>query len=312
MNTSVAKRLAVLLSLVVLAPVPDVAADSLTPGPAAALVPSTLIEVPETVRDVLIANAASAELVRFSRTGGGLTEADRRYMSVGRNGVGKQRAWDRKTPLGVYFLTEELDTTKLAAKYGEAAFVLDYPNAWDRLNERTGDGIWLHGVDPRTPDRPRRDTDGCLALRNEALLSLAEELVLHDTPVIVTREIQWVNPERVAAIRAALRGELERWRQSQESGDLHAYLSLYAEDFAARGMSKDQWAAFKLGAFAARDVQAIELGHVMLLRDPEAKDLYLSRFVLTTVVNNRSVTLRKRLYWRNRGNTWRIVAEDAG
>lgn len=304
--------MAVLLSSVVLALAQDVAADSLTPVPAAALVPSTLIEVPETVRDVLIANEASAELVRFSRADGAFEEADRRYMSVGRNGVGKQRAWDRKTPLGVYFLTEELDTTKLAAKYGEAAFVLDYPNAWDRFNERKGDGIWLHGVDPRTPDRPRRDTDGCLALRNDALLSLAEQLVLHDTPVIVAREIEWVHPQRVAQTRVAFRAALEAWRHSQESGDLHAYLSLYAEEFTARGMTKDQWAAFKLGAFAERDVQTLELDHVMLLRDPETEDLYLSRFVLTTVVNDQPVTLRKRLYWRNNGDTWHIVAEDAG
>ena len=289
-----------------------VAADSLVPVPAATLVPSTVIEVPEDVRDVLIADAANAELVRFTRAGETLEEADRRYMSVGRNGVGKQRAWDRKTPLGVYFLTEELDTTKLAAKYGEAAFVMDYPNAWDRLNERTGDGIWLHGVDPRTPDRPRRDTDGCLALRNDALLSLSEQLVLHDTPIIVTREIEWVRPEHVAKTRMAFREALEAWRHTQESGDLHGYLSLYADEFSARGMSKDQWAAFKLGAFAQRDVQTVALDNVMLLRDPETEDLYVSRFEFTTVADDQPVTLRKRLYWRNKGEAWHIVAEDAG
>ena len=37
-------------------------------------------------------------------------------------------------------------------KYGVAAYPLDYPNAWDRFNERTGYGIWLHGVDHKNPE----------------------------------------------------------------------------------------------------------------------------------------------------------------
>lgn len=276
------------------------------------LIPSTLIDVPAELGNVLIADAGAAELVRFARVDGVLAETDRRYMSVGRNGVGKQRAWDRKTPLGVYFLTEELDTTRLADKYGKAAFVMDYPNAWDRYNERTGDGIWLHGVDPRSPDRPRRDTDGCLALPNEDLLSLKKRLDLHDTPIIVTREIEWVPATQVAVTRESLRGALERWRESVEFGDLHAYLSLYADEFSARGMNKEEWAAFKLDAFAARRLDAVRLERILLLRDPEESDLYLSRFVLAAAGDERTLTIRKRLYWRKSGSEWQIVAEDAG
>ena len=138
------------------------AADNIAdaPQPATQHLPSYLLEVPASVADVLIADAGTATLIRYSRTENGVVEKDRRYMSIGLEGVGKQRAWDRKTPLGVYFITEELDTSKLAPKYGIAAFPLDYPNAWDRYNERTGSGIWLHGVDASAPDRPPRDTDG--------------------------------------------------------------------------------------------------------------------------------------------------------
>lgn len=274
--------------------------------------PSSLIEIPSSVANVLIADASAAELVRFSNDPSGLTERDRRYMSVGRNGVGKQRAWDRKTPLGVYFLTEELDTSKLAAKYGEAAFVLDYPNAWDRYNERTGDGIWLHGVDPRSPDRPRLDTDGCLALRNEALLSLAADLELHDTPVIISREIDWVSANELAATRRSFRDALEKWRDSVERGDLYRYLEMYAEDFSARGLSKTEWASFKLGAFGLRPLTAAEIEDVLLLADPEHSGLYLSRFTLKTAANDDAVEIRKRLYWRRDADRWRIVSEDAG
>ncbi len=69
---------------------------------------------------------------RFGRTASGIVKIDQRYMSIGENGVGKKRAWDRKTPLGIYFITEQLDTSNLDDKYGVAAYPLDYPNAWDR------------------------------------------------------------------------------------------------------------------------------------------------------------------------------------
>lgn len=291
----------------------SVIADGLSePRLPAARLPSALIEVPPSVENVLIADASAAELVRFSNDSDGLAERDRRYMSVGRNGVGKQRAWDRKTPLGVYFLTEELDTSKLAAKYGEAAFVLDYPNAWDRYNERTGDGIWLHGVDPKSPDRPRRDTDGCLALRNEALIALAADLDLHETPVIISREIDWVSASELADTRRSFRAALESWRDSVERGDLYRYLELYAEDFSARGLSKAEWASFKLGAFGTRPLTAAEVDDVLLLADPEHDGLYISRFILKTAANDGDVEIRKRLYWRRDVDRWRIVSEDAG
>ncbi|PWG73998.1 hypothetical protein DF186_20170, partial [Enterococcus hirae] len=84
---------------------------------------------------------------------------------------------------------------------GAAAFPLDYPNAWDRYNERTGYGIWLHGVDHKDPVRPPRDTDGCLALPNEEILRLAERLEPLVTPVIVARKMQWALPSDVNAVR---------------------------------------------------------------------------------------------------------------
>lgn len=275
-------------------------------------VPAYLIEVPSSVSDVLVADAQGSVLIRFARTDDGIVERDTSYMSVGQNGVGKQRAWDKKTPLGIYFITDQLDTSRLAAQYGEAAFVLDYPNAWDIVNERTGHGIWLHGVDPKSQRRPKRDTDGCLALSNDALLSIAERLKPNVTPVIIAREVAWTSKSDIARQRTEFRAALEAWRSSLEAEDVYAYLSLYDEGFAARGMDKQQWAAFKLGVFAVRDLSAVVLGDVLLLRDPEVDGLYLSRFQQTLQTADGPVTLRKRLYWRRDGSDWRIVSEDVG
>jgi len=274
--------------------------------------PSYFLEIPASVPGVLIADAESATMIRYSQTENGLKEKDRRYMSVGLHGVGKQRAWDRKTPLGVYFVTEKLDTGKLAAKYGVAAFPLDYPNAWDRYKKRTGYGIWLHGVDANAPERPPRDTDGCLALPNEELALLADELMPHVTPIIVVREMRWSTPSELESLRIEFRIALEQWRESQEEGDLFTYLSLYDDAFRSRGMDKEQWSAYRLGVFDARPLSAVNLDDVMLLADPEEQALFVSRFSQTMTTEQGPVTTRKRLYWKRNDDKWRIFAEDSG
>ena len=276
-------------------------------------VPAYVLELPESVSDVLIADTTTGTLHRFGRTASGIAKIDQRYMSIGENGVGKKRAWDRKTPLGVYFITEQLDTSNLDDKYGVAAYPLDYPNAWDRYNQRTGNGIWLHGVDRNGSQRPRRDTDGCLALPNDELLALADTLKPLVTPVIVARELVWTTPDELENIRIEFRVALEMWRQSLEDSDLLAYLSLYSDEFRHRGMDKEAWASYRLAVFDARDLESVDLEDVLLIADPEEPGLYLSRFTQEFVTGSGMVTIMKRLYWQRREDSlWKIVAEDSG
>ena len=279
----------------------------------AAAVPAYVLQLPESVAEVLIADTKTATLHRFGRTASGIAKIDQRYMSIGENGVGKKRAWDRKTPLGIYFITEQLDTRNLDDKYGVAAYPLDYPNAWDRYNHRTGDGIWLHGVDSNGSTRPPRDTDGCLALPNHELLTLADGLKPLVTPVIVARELIWSTPDELENTRMELRMALEMWRQSLEEGDLLTYLSLYSDEFRHRGMDKATWSSYRLGAFDARDIESVKLDDVLLIADPEEPGLYLSRFTQEFVTDDGTVRTTKRLYWlRQEDNSWQIVAEGAG
>jgi len=283
------------------------------PAANAVTVPAYVLEVPESVSNVLIADTKTGTLHRFGRTASGIVKIDQRYMSIGENGVGKKRAWDRKTPLGVYFITEQLDTSNLDDKYGVAAYPLDYPNAWDRYNQRSGNGIWLHGVDQNGSKRPPRDTDGCLAVPNDELLSLADTLKPLVTPVIVARELVWATPDEIEIIRFEFRIALEMWRQSLEDKDLLTYLSLYSDEFRHRGMDKKAWASYRLRVFDARDLESVDLEDVLLIADPEEPGLYLSRFTQEFVTGNGTVRIMKRLYWQRRENSfWKIVAEDSG
>ena len=272
--------------------------------------PAYLLQIPASVGTLLVAETDTSTLYRFdSRSKNSLQS----YMSIGQNGVGKQRPWDRRTPLGIYFVTERLDTQGLHERYGLAAFPLDYPNIWDRKNRRSGDGIWIHGVTPNGGRRPPLDTDGCIALPNDELLAIEDQLVPLVTPVIITRKIRWASPEQVAATRAELGSALETWANSFRAGNLHRYLSLYANDFRYRGMSRQDWAAYRLQTFNNAPVKEFELREVLLLADPEVNDLYLSRFRQRIVDDERTIVTIKRLYWRRSADgDLRIVAEDNG
>lgn len=275
--------------------------------------PAYLLEIPDSVGTVLVAETETSTLHYFRAGEGGVKPHGASYMSIGLKGAGKQRAWDRKTPLGIYFITEQLDTSKMHEKYGPTAFPLDYPTIWDRRNRRSGDGIWLHGVTPNSGRRPPQDTDGCIALPNDRLLELEPHLAPLSTPVLITRTIDWVSDEQLAAARAELRDRLDAWSASYAAGDLYRYLSLYSDEFTYRGMDREQWNAFRTQSITQAPPREIELADVFLLADPEEAGLYMTRFLQTITYDDRRVATVKRLYWqRMPSGELRIVAEDNG
>ncbi len=283
------------------------------PAFAQTLLPAYVLQLPESVGDVFIADTSAATIYRFEQSSAGMTLGHEGYMSIGEGGAGKERAWDRRTPLGIYFVVDQLDTSRLHEKYGITAFPLDYPNAWDRKQQRTGDGIWVHGVLAGGGKRPPRDTDGCIALPNEDLAALEDKFVPLITPVIVTREMRWESAETIHGLRRELNAAVKAWAQHYGAADLHAYLALYADDFSYRGMRLNEWASFRLQTLEQRGAVNIAIDELLLLADPEEEGLYLARFRETVSGSELGSRTVKRLYWRrdNEGE-WRIVAEDNG
>ena len=275
--------------------------------------PAYIIQLPESVNDVFIADTSTATIYRFEQSTSGVNLGHEGYMSIGQQGAGKERAWDRRTPLGIYFVVDQLDTDTMHEKYGITAYPLDYPNVWDRKRARTGDGIWVHGVVPGGGQRPPLDTDGCIALPNEDLAALKDRFVPLVTPVIVTREMRWQDAESIATVRDELNVAIREWATHYGDVNLHAYLSMYADDFSYRGMQLNEWASFRLQTLEKRGAVNVTVDELLLLADPEEEGLYLSRFHETISGSNVTSRTIKRLYWRrNEKGDWRIVAEDNG
>jgi hypothetical protein len=277
-------------------------------------VPAWLIRLPETTPTAFIAETSSSAYYRFDRDGDTVAQVSRDYMSIGLGGVGKQRTGDQRTPLGIYFVTEQLDTGRLHEKYGATAFPLDYPNAWDRRRGRSGGGIWVHGVDRNGGRRPRLDTDGCLALANERLLALEHLFLPNVTPVLIGKAIAWSDGATVARTGRALEEAVRQWARALEQGDMVTWIDSYDPDFEHLGLDKAEWTALALQAFGQRPIRSVAVSDLLLLADPAEDGLFLSRFQLDVAEDDgRRVVSVRRLYWRlGPGSVFRIVAQDAG
>lgn len=274
--------------------------------------PGSVLELPDSLPSVFIAETNEARIRRFDRAPSGLVAGQDSYMSIGENGAGKRRAWDRKTPLGIYFVVDRLDTSRLHEKYGATAFPLDYPNTLDRMTGRTGYGIWIHGVPPGGR-RPPRDTDGCLALPNENLIELATSFVPNRTPVIVTPAMSWREDTERRKLVQKIRRSLAEWQQSQESGQADRYLALYDDDFEYRSLARDEWASLRRKVLERHESITIDIDDLLLLADPTKKGLYLARFRHKVTTDNQTTETTKRLYWREQNDgTLKIIAEDNG
>ena len=277
-------------------------------------VPEWLIRLPETTPVVFVAETSAYAFHRFDRAGDSVKKVRQDYMSIGQGGVGKRAAGDQRTPLGVYFVIEQLDTTRLHEKYGAMAFPLDYPNVWDRRHGRTGDGIWIHGVDPRGGVRPPLDTDGCIALPNDRISSLERWFEPNVTPVLIAEDMAWSEADAVAEVRGSLEQAIARWARGLEQGDMYTYLEAYDDTFRHWGMNKDEWSAFSMETVGHRPISRVEVSDLLLLGDPVEPGLYLSRFRLKIEEEEaRSVITVRRIYWRrSESGAFRIVAEDSG
>lgn len=196
--------------------------------PPADAVPAEFIRLPASVTHAIAVDVSRARLYLFENGVAGMRRVADYYVTVGKRGSDKLIEGDQRTPLGVYFIADRLDPQLLEERFGAGAMPLNYPNAHDKARGRTGSGIWLHGVPPDTYARPPQDSDGCVVLANADLLALAQRLPRRDTPVVITREVNWVKAAKPAARETAFFGVLKDWQGARLRHDAAALAGFYA------------------------------------------------------------------------------------
>src|SRR5450830_504279 len=210
--------------------------------PASALLPRALLQMRKDQRHALIVDARHSRLYLYENRNDGLRLVQDFYVSQGKLGINKLKEGDMRTPVGVYYLIGRLPGLKLPDMYGKGALPLDYPNDWDKINGRSGSGIWVHGTPPETFSRPPLSTDGCVVVSNDDLNFITRTVEVGKTPILIGDQVEFVSKEQVSKDLQQAAALVETWRRDVENRDDAGLKALYSPKFkSATDESIDIW-----------------------------------------------------------------------
>ena len=280
--------------------------------------PNLLIKLTDEQTHVIVVDTVKSRLYLYKNVEGGLQYAADYYVTIGKNGAGKQAQGDKRTPLCVYFVGKKL-TQPLADMYGDGAYPLNYPNELDQHQNKNGSGIWLHGTPTNTYSRPPRASDGCVVLSNPDLNALAPILQTGKVPVIISDSIEWLDKEKSdfqSEEQKTLTETIDEWRKDWVAQNTDKYLSHYSTQFFYDDGRYQKWADYKRSIQAAKPKVSIHINDISMFSYPNIKENAQENMVVVNFEQDfKSPTLqnkmRKRQYWINENNQWKIIYEGA-
>ncbi|WP_105533227.1 L,D-transpeptidase family protein [Solimicrobium silvestre] len=283
---------------------------SLSERPNPELIPRAILQLRDDQKHVLVVDAKRSRLYVYENQAGHLKFISDYYITQGKLGVEKSKAGDQKTPLGVYYITSHVPGAKLSDFYGSGALPINYPNEWDKVNGRSGSGIWLHGTPSNSFSRPPLDSDGCLVLTNPDLKKLSETVEIGKTPVVISEQVEFITLSKWNAERDLATKLINDWRLDVESKSSKRWLSNYSSSFKnAQGESLPVWFDKQQILFAGAADISIKLSDVTVFNYPGKGNMLVSTFTQESRYGkNRNVT-RKRQYWAKEANRWKIIFE---
>ncbi len=278
--------------------------------PPANRVPASLVQLDADQRHAIVVDMRAHRLLLFESRGGVPYLIRDFYATIGKQGVGKLKQGDKKTPIGVYFVSGFISSDELPDRYGSGAFTLDYPNAWDQRQGRTGYGIWLHGTSASTFSRPPRDSDGCVIVSNDDLNEIAPYMQAKGTPVILTASINWLSRQAWLSRQSDFAKLIERWPQDRESHDADLYRSHYSPTYSGPAADHQAQATHKPHPSPDRRFIRGDSSNRGMFLYPGEPGLLLVTFGQDDGGDEVGEPLLKRQYWqREKDGRWRIVYE---
>ncbi len=274
------------------------------------LIPSSILQLRDDQKQVLLVDARRSRLYLYENTGDMPRLVTDYYISQGKLGINKLKEGDQRTPVGVYYITSRLAGTKLPDFYGPGALPINYPNDWDKINGRSGSGIWLHGVPSETFSRPPLASDGCIVLANPDFLSLAETIDIGKTPVIISENIEFVNRKKWTTDKQVAIKLIEDWRTDLESMNVNRLLANYSRNFKTlQGDDINTWFSKQRQLFDGIHDISIKLRDITQFRYPGKDELIVSTFTQDTITGKYKTSIKKRQYWIKEASRWRIIYE---
>lgn len=230
------------------------------------------------------------------------------YISVGLQGIEKQVEGDKRTPLGVYYITSSLNPKSLPDLYGVGALPINYPNPLDVQRGKTGSGIWLHGTPRDQFVRAPQASDGCVVLSNPDLERLLSTVQVRTTPVVIAPELHWVRPEAMDIERRQFEQTLQTWREAKAQGDLQLLQGFYSGRFLSQGRNLSQWwPRVEAEVRNHNGAGGLEIKDLSMLQWRDDQDTMVVTFGEVALGQTRGVT--KRQYWARENDQWKIFFE---
>lgn len=275
--------------------------------PLAGTIPSQFVSLSRRNKHAIAVDVSKARLYLFENSGNGLKLLADYYISVGKAGTGKLLEGDQRTPLGLYFVTSNLDPNILKDLYGAGALPVNYPNALDIRRGKTGGGIWLHGTPSEQFSRAPLATDGCVAVANPDLERILRTVEIRTTPVLIAKSLNWVPPSSLEADRLAFAGVLQAWTQAKSQADPAPEMRFYASDFSADDKTLSAQAGRQRGVAKREAARAVQLSDVSFMRWTDEAEIMIATFgeVAAGVKGGKTV----RQYWQRRNGQWQIIYE---
>jgi len=275
-------------------------------------IPNSLIQLDDKQRFAIVVDLSMPRLYVFENRDGVPRLIKDFYVTIGKNGIGKYQEGDQRTPVGVYFVSDFIESKNLPDLYGEGAFPINYPNAWDRSNGHTGFGIWLHGTPSNTYSRPPRDSDGCVILSNQDFSALVPYMEIGRTPVILADTIKWISTGEWAQQQLKFEQFIEQWRHDWESRDTNLYLSHYSKGYSGLGNDYESWVNHKRRVNSAKEYIKVNISETSMFLYPNGVKILVVTFEQDYSSNTFKRRNRKRQYWQmETDGAWRIFYEGS-
>jgi hypothetical protein len=231
-------------------------------------------------------------------------ELSRREMpcTTGMRNGGKLLDGDRKTPEGVYFLDGVVTSGLDFDSFGNTALPLNYPNPADRILDKTGDGIMIHG---RGRSFGPRQTLGCVVLENDEVDRLGRAVRIHATPIVIAENLTWAEARKSGPPPEIIMGTWG-WAKSRERRE-HAFFEIYdpVRFEKSSGVSLERFKSQTLREFSRREWEDIRMEDMQVLEGP---GYVVSAFAQRTFPDGEQGW--RRLYWMRHLELWKIVGEE--
>jgi murein L,D-transpeptidase YafK len=201
---------------------------------------------------------------------------------------------------------------QLGKKFGPLALYIGYPNSMDKHGAKTGDQIMLHGTDDPTRLERAQDSLGCVVTANDNVKEISDEIKLHDTKIIITRDWEKLKDSPRLALAKVF---FQKWLDAWSNKDLPGYIESYAEEYIpqAAGHNRNEFAHYK-------DSLNKKYGTIKVTAS-DVRYYFHEKYDLITYTQHYSSTFpngapafsgseRKNLFIQERNGQYRIVTEE--